>query len=495
MNTLAYALYFRLALQTGGRLLQDSRIHAVVWALTAAALLYSGIHFLQSGVIYPLAKPNLGKFDEEGTALREYVRTGEPVHFDNAVQYGPVFFLVVHPLLVSTHTDRQLADWLYGIQIVCLGFAFLVTCATVKPLVRQRGWPLIAAWLAVLWLNFAPVYMTIAVKSVENWELLVLSIALYAYVRDRLWTMAFALAAAALIKVLPLIFLYYLLVTNRRAFARAAVALLAFLLIGHAIYGPQMGLGYLPYVARSAVGNSYGLTWHENVSLKAAAAKLFGRLTLPNSPYLLALTSSQLRAATILGDAAVLMTMALLTWTWLRGATRSATTIVWEWSLVSVVMLIVSPNTTFEYATLALGALSYAVVRLRSTEPYLEPHRRTWLYLGASMFFLGVLLPRQLLNRVTFMSALSRYTGYTHLSPSEAYQFYCFPLLGLILLAAALWRLRPVTEVSSGWEGSARPAPNRQARRDSSRTAAASPSPQRGLRTGLAPQDRMEIAF
>lgn len=95
-------------------MVQASRIRAVVWALTTAALLYSGAHFLQSGVVYPLQKPNLGKFDEEGTALRQYLRTGEPVHFDNAVQYGPVFFFVVHPLLLSTHTDRQLADWLYS---------------------------------------------------------------------------------------------------------------------------------------------------------------------------------------------------------------------------------------------------------------------------------------------------------------------------------------------------------------------------------------------
>jgi hypothetical protein len=424
--------------------LQESRIRAVVWALTAAALLYSGVHFLKSGIIYPLEKPNLGKFDEEGTALREYIRTGELVHFDNAVQYGPVFFFVVHPLLVSTHTDRQLADWLYGIQIVCLTVGFVITCATLKPLARDHDWPLLAAWLAVLWLNFAPVYMTLAVKSVENWELLLLSIALYAYARNRLWVMAFALASAALVKVLPLIFFYYLLVTNRRAFARAAIALLIILAIGHAIYGPQMGLGYLPHVARSAVGNSYGLTWHENLSLKAAAAKLFGRLALPNSPYLMVLSSSQLRAATILGDAAVAVTMVLLTLTWLRGASRTAPIVIWEWSLVSVVMLIVSPNTTFEYATLALGALSYAIVRLRGTDAYLEPHRRTWIFLGASMFFLGVLLPRQLLNTVTFVGALSRHSGYTHLSPSEAYQYYCFPLLGLVLLTAALWRLRPV---------------------------------------------------
>lgn len=423
--------------------MHESRIRAVVWALTAAALLYSGVHFVQSGIRHPLQQSNLGKFDEEGTALREFIRTGDAVRFDNAVQYGPVFFFVVHPLLVWTHGDRQLAGWLYAIQIVCLALAFAITCTTLKPLARDRDWPLLVAWLAILWLNFAPVYMTIAVKSVENWELLLLSLALYAYVHDRLWVMGFAVAAAALIKLLPLIFFYYLLVTNRRAFARAAVALVIILAIGHAIYGPQMGLGYLPHVARSAVGNSYGLLWHENLSLKAAAAKLFGHLALPNSPYLMVISTSQQRAATILGDSAVAVTMVLLTLTWLRGAVRTPATRIWEWSLVSVVMLIVSPNTTFEYATLVLGAISYAVVRLRGTEPYLEPHRRTWIWLGASMFFLGVLLPRQVLNTLTFAGALSRRSGYTHLTPSEAYQYYCFPLVGLILLTIALWRFRP----------------------------------------------------
>jgi hypothetical protein len=169
--------------------LHESRIRAVVWALTAAALLYSGVHFVQSGIRHPLQQSNLGKFDEEGTALREFIRTGDAVRFDNAVQYGPVFFFVVHPLLVWTHGERRLAGWLYTIQIVCLALAFAITCTTLKPLARDRDWPLLVAWLAILWLNFAPVYMTIAVKSVENWELMLLSLELYAYVQDRLWVM------------------------------------------------------------------------------------------------------------------------------------------------------------------------------------------------------------------------------------------------------------------------------------------------------------------
>ena len=426
--------------------LNESRARTIVWAITVAALLYSAAHFVQSGIIFPLQQPNLGKFDEEGAALRLSLLTGQTVHFDNAVQYGTVFFFVVHPLLLHTHSDRELAGWLYAIQLLCLGVGFALTCATLKPLVRPPEWTLMAAWLAVLWLNFAPVYTTIAVKSVENWELMLLSVALYAYVRGRLWMMGFALAAAALVKVLPLIFMYYLLLTNRRAFVRAAVALAVLLLAGHVIYGPQMGLWYLPHLARSATGTSFGLHWHENISLKAAVAKLFGHLEPPKSPYTLILSGSRLRTATIVGDVAVVITLVLLTLTLLKRRAPGAATTIWEWSVVSVVMLIASPNTTFEYATLALGALSYAMVRLRSPEPYREPHAVTWALVGASMLLLGVLLPRQILNAVTFSGALARSSAYTsHLSPSEAYQFFCFPLVGLLIFTAALWRLRPAT--------------------------------------------------
>jgi hypothetical protein len=57
------------------------------------------------------------------------------------------------------------------------------------------------------------------------------------------------------------------------------------------------------------------------------------------------------------------------------------------------------------------------------------------------------------LNAVTLVGALRRYSGYTHLTLSEVYQFYCLPLLGLVLLAVALWRLRPVSIVAPAMAG------------------------------------------
>jgi hypothetical protein len=60
-----------------------------------------------------------------------------------------------------------------------------------------------------------------------------------------------------------------------------------------------------------------------------------------------------------------------------------------------------------------------------------------------SLLLLGGLIPRQWLNRLTMIDVLNRWTGLTHLMPSEAYQYYCFPLAGLMLLLLTIWRLKP----------------------------------------------------
>lgn len=428
---------------------ERATMHRIVWIVTVIALCYSAAHFIQSGVIFPIRQANIAKFEEETPALREHIRTGEPVHFGNPVQYGPVFFFVMHPLLVHTQGNpEQLSNALYAIQLPCIALALLLTFAALKPPIRASDWPLMAAWIVVLWMNFAPLYTILAVKSVETWELLLLSLALYGYLREKLWLLAIAIAAAALVKVLPLIFFYYLLLTNRRAFAYACVALAAILVVSHLLYGPEMGIWYLPTVAKAASGHSFGLLWHENLSVKALIAKLIGHLDAPDiaagrGGSTLRMTTSQLNTAILLGNIAVAIGLALLTWALMRPAKRSRDQILWDWSLVTVAMLILSPNTTFEYATLALGAISYAFVRAAGFGPPIENRRLNWATLGAAMFFLGVLLPRQVLNKLTFVETFTRWSGYKHLTPSEAYQYYCLPLLGLVLLTVAIWQIQP----------------------------------------------------
>jgi hypothetical protein len=425
---------------------------ATLRILTVAALIYSALHFVASGVRQPFDHPNLGKIEEHAAPLHEHLRTGAPVHIVHPAQYGPVFFFVLHPLLLAAPDTTTLAARLYAIQLLCIAAAFLLTCGALRPLMttRRDHWPLTVVWLAIVWLNFSPLYTVVALKSVETWELCLISLALYAHLRGWPWIAALAIAAAGLIKVLPLAFLYYWLVTDRRIFARAALAIAALLFASHLLYGSEMGAGYLPRLATAA--NSYGLDWHENISLKAALARLFGRLPAPTtdaartSGYFIELTGWRRTAVSIIGDAFVLAGVAALTWSWMRAdRARSRQRLLNEWSLIAVAVLILSPNTTFEYATLALGAVSYAFVALAAAP---RNDARAIVAFTASLLLLGGILPRQWLNRVTAIDLLNRWTGHVHLMPSEGYQYYGFPLLGLLLLAATIWRLQPTPEAA-----------------------------------------------
>jgi hypothetical protein len=426
-------------------------VRSLVRIATLLTLLYSAAHFAWSGVRLPFDHPNLGKFDEEAYPLREHLATGAPVHSRNPAQYGPAFFFVMHPLLARQPSPPALAYWLYAIQIVCLVASFVLTCAVLKPMAARAdrvSWPLVVAWLAVIWLNFSPLYTVMALKSVETWELLLITLGLYAHARGWRWTAALALAAGGLIKVLPFAFLYYWLVTNRRTFAYACVAVAGFLALGQYLYGGEMGLWYLPRVAGVASGSSYGLDWHENISLKAAIAKLFGELPQPTqdaartSGYFIALAGWRKTMAVGLGDALVAAIVIALTWLWWRvdSRSRSRDRMLWEWSVLTIAILVLSPNTVFEYLAIGLGAVSYVLVRLLVSA---QRHVVTWCLFIISLLLTGGIVPRQWLNWLTMIETLQRWTGLTHLTPSEAYQYYCFPLLGLLLLLVAMWRLAP----------------------------------------------------
>jgi glycosyl transferase family 87 len=417
--------------------------------LTVLALAYSIIHFIHSGIRLPLDHPNLAKFEEQAAGLRAHLRSGEPVHNRNPEQYGPVFFFVMHPLLRADPDDETLARRLYAIQLAALVVAFAFTAATLRAFVPADPdrWPLLVAWLIVLWLNFSPLYTILAQKSVETWELALLSIALYAHLRRWIWVAAVAIAAAGLVKVLPLVFLYYFLMTDRRAFGAAVLALALLLAAGQALYGPEMGWRYLPRVAAGAAGNSYGLVWHENISLKAAVAKLLGRLPPPTfdaartSGYFVELRGWRETATIAVGDASVLAAGLGLTWSWLRGARRrSSERILWEWSVLGVAILILAPNTTFEYLTLAIGSASYALVTVASGR---RLPASTSAALAGALLLGGAVLPRQWLNRLLLIETWKPATPMAHLTASEAYQYVCGPLVGLVLLAWVLWRVRP----------------------------------------------------
>ena len=427
-------------------------------ALTVVMLAYSAVHFFVSGIRSPLSIPGIGHVETEIPPLREHLRTGEPVHTDNPRQYGPVFFFVMHPLLRLTGDDsRQLAKWIYALELLCLLGSFLLVCATLRrwsSSASVRDWRLTVAWLAVLWLNFAPMYAILAQKNVEMWELLYLSVALYAYLRGWRWVAGTAIAAGGLTKLIPFAWMYYFLLRDRKAFAYACGAVTVFLLLGQMLYGSAMGIRYLPDRFATTLGAStWALGWHENVSLKAMIGKTAGHLRPPDprngeGGYDVLLSPRRAAVVVALGNVAELAGLVGLSWVILASALpRTPQRTLWEWSLLTTAVLVLSPTNAFEWAVLELGAISYAFVRL--TESRGRPIAAA-ASLSASALLLGTIVPRQLLNQLTMVERINRWTGYTHLTPSEAYQYYGFPLLGLVLLTVSVWQLRP--SVAAGTE-------------------------------------------
>src|SRR5262245_27849840 len=423
---------------------------AVLGLRTAAALVYSLAHVVASGIRLPLGSSDLPKLAEHAAPLREHLATARPVHSVHPAQYGPVFFFVMHPLLRAISDPWTLMRALYAIQVIAIAGSFVLVWTSLWPLEVQRE-PALLMWLAIVWMNFSPLYTIVAQKTVETWELLLVSLALHAHLRQRRWIAGTAIAAAGLIKVLPFAFLFYWLFTDRRTLWRALVALVVLLAVGQYLYGSEMGFGYPARIVAAATGHSYGLTFHENISVKAALAKTVGTLQLPGqapghpSGYWVLLEGSRAALVAVAGDVLLLACVALLAVTWLREPNRTPARVLAESSLLAVVVLVVAPNTTVDYSTLALGAISYAVAAawIDSDAP------GTRVLLIGALTLVGGVVPRAWLNRIVMVDAINRWTGYTHFTPSEAYQFYEFPLIGLLLLAIAVWRLGRATAGST----------------------------------------------
>lgn len=420
------------------------------------ALAYTVWHFIASGVRFPLQAPNIAQIEEEIAPLTAYLETGVPPESRNVRQYGPVFFLVLQPFLLASGGDRTaLANWLYGLQLVATALAFLCCVLSLRLWLDQENGaaeprlptPHLALLLGLLWFNFSPLYAIVAGKNVETWELALITLALYAYLRGLRFWAVFCIAAATLIKMLPIAFFVYFLIRDRRALAYAAVSFVVLLTAAQILYWPQMGYGYLPLMVNAAVGQTHALGWHENIGLKNMVVKALAGWQIASGTYFVTIDEQRMFVANVLGHVMQVVGGLWLLWalTKFRGPTSARPhplDAIWGWSMISVVMLILSPVTAFEYMVLSLVAFSFALTYLAA-----ERSARTdvagWTLFGGATLLVGNIVPRQVVNVLFPIAALNRLTGSTHLTLSEGYQHYGFPLVGLFLLLAALWRMRP----------------------------------------------------
>ncbi len=426
-------------------------------AVVACGVLYSAAHFMFSGVRHPLAEPNLGQIEEEAAPLRMHQMQGGPVEVVNGRQYGPTFFFVLDPLLRRYgRNSPELSRWLYGIQLAAFSLAFVFTFLSLRlwlgagALGRGAHGPpplgQLLLLLGFLWLNFSPVYYILSVKNVEMWELCLIAAGLYAFLRGWRLIAGLCIAVALLTKMLPSIFLVYFLFRDRRTFLYCCLSVLAILTVSHLFYGPQMGYAYLPFMFKASVGRTHGLVYHENLSAKGMVIKLFSHWKLaPN--YFTELTPHGLLLANVFGHLVQIGGLLWMVRVWTKASSPvnarwESSRVLWEWCMTSVMMLILSPVTAFEYMVLALMAFSLPLVAL-AADCALRADRTLVLCFSLAVLLVANVVPRGVINQLFFIVGwLNRLTGNPQLTLSEGYQYYGFPLLGLVVLMVALWRLR-----------------------------------------------------
>ena len=428
----------------------------------AIAVIYSIVHFAVSGVVFALRTPNVGQVVEELQPLYRLFTSGAAT-VDHPRQYGPIFLMLFHPVYQLDLVNRELLSYYaYALDLLAILIGFVATFDAIRTWAASKGVHVGGSMLlalGLLWANFSPLYGVLVIKNVELWELALIAVGGAALLRDKAWLAGWSIAAAAMVKMLPLVFIPYLLLRNRRAFVHSLIALAAILTASQLLYGTAMGYGYLPAIIRAALGsdgfgNPSGLIWHENVSLRGVVLKAFGFLEKPD-PALLLLNPDYPRgfyvrpvvewqpiaralalAAEAIGALWVLIT--LLRRTRINEPGRAY----WDWALVGLMMLVLAPQISQDYMVLTLGAFSFVMAGC-----LLFGTRAAWIEFAIAVLLVGNIVPRGMF--AMSVDPIIAATGYDHLTRSEAYQYFGFPLLGLLVLARCWIRLSKADDRTS----------------------------------------------
>jgi hypothetical protein len=415
----------------------------LITAAILAAAAYSVVHLVVSGIIQPLRTPAIGQVIEELQPLYRLFTAGAAT-VDHPRQYGPVFLALFHPVYRVTLTRPDLLAWYaYALDVIAIVVAFIATRRAIRRWASVNGVVLprlTTPALLFLWVNFSPLYGVLAVKNAELWELALIAVAGAALLEDRRWVAAWAIAAAALTKMLPVVFVPYLLLRDRRTFIYTLVALGAIIAISQLLYGHQMGFGYGPMIVRAALGGEdFGWrqgVWHENISIRGLASKAFGYLEEPGqiaryqTGYFVIVPPHLARIARVTGLVAEAAAVIWFLWQLLRDRSmKPFNRAYWEWALVAIMMMVLAPQISQDYMVLTLGAFSYVLAGC-----IIRADKWLWAQYAAAVLLVGNILPRALFARLLGINQALDYAKADHLLPAEGYQYFGFPLLGLLIL-------------------------------------------------------------
>jgi hypothetical protein len=81
--------------------------------------------------------------------------------------------------------------------------------------------------------------------------------------------------------------------------------------------------------------------------------------------------------------------------------------------------------------------------------PELRRDRALVLCFAGAVVLVANIVPRGVVVRLSGVASVLIWSGYGHLTPLEGFSYYGYPLLGMMLMAAALMRTRRLLEESA----------------------------------------------
>ena len=342
-------------------------------ALVARALLVAiGLHFVTSSLLGPLVRPYAwSDFATFYAASQNFANGLDP--YDRSAllaagrddfggwiggyYYPPPFAAVAVRPLAALPFDTARRLWVLGEAI-----AFVVALAL---LARRLGADatMRAAGVAALGLLYAPMALDLRLGSVSGILLLLVAAFLHEWHRRHRARAAALLAAAALLKVAPVLLLVYLAVRGEWRFVlRTVASALGIMAACLPWTGIDAWIGWATRVVPYLLSGNF--SWFTNQSIDA----FFWRLFVPNPDTSVWLASPTLqRTATALVAAVLLGLVVRLAWR-SRGEAPHGERFDGEVGLVLVVAVLLS-RVAWEYlAVLALPAFVFGLAKLLGGE-------------------------------------------------------------------------------------------------------------------------------
>jgi glycosyl transferase family 87 len=358
-------------------------------------------------------------------------------------RYGPVFYLVAHPLAI---VSRHHGEALYVLLLLFGHLCFWTSLFLIDRRFFRDSSPAIRLLVVGIALNFTPALAAMACACLDSWELLAITAAVFLATSSARWVRNLAGVSAmlgVLTKLMPVLVFVLVFVRNRAAGIIGLVAGAVVLTAAQALYGGPMGWGFprrVIGVGRDQVQEA--ARWWENDSLRGIVYKALAGFALPAGRLQISLdptTKAIVDATMTVGAIGVLIVTWMTLWRWTPVDAREPERNLGAFAVAIALLHLLSPYSTHQYWPATL--LCFAFI-LRSAQRGLVRHGEGLAALAA-LVLIGNVAPQTVVAWLTGVGRLNDVLGSVpRFDRGQMYTFYAMPGLGLILLAIVVWRVQ-----------------------------------------------------